>query len=86
MKDPTEVLRQKQEDLARVRHQVESLRIAASLLSDELATDDLSKKKESASEETLDLSTGAEATGTEGLFSATIASRRSFWRVLKGDK
>lgn len=86
MKDPTQVLRQKEEDLARVRHEIESLRIAASLLSDELATDELSRKKESASEEALDLNTREEATGTDGMFSTSITSRRSFWKVLKGDK
>jgi hypothetical protein len=67
MKNAYEVLRQKEMDIARVRHEIESLRIVASLLSDELPSEELTKRHARSAEETLDL--GSEkATGTEGLF------------------
>jgi len=44
MKNAYEVLRQKETDLARVRHEIESLWIVASLLSDELPSEELSKE------------------------------------------
>ena len=82
MKDPYEVLREKEEDLARVRHEVESLRSVSSLLSDDdLIPDGLNKKKESAGERALD--GGSEATGTDGLFSSIPVSRPSLWKILK---
>ena len=40
MKNAYEVLQQKETDLARVRHEIESLRIVASLLSDELPSEE----------------------------------------------
>ena len=66
MKDVYEVLQDKEADLARVRHEIESLRIAAPLLSDDLSCEELPKKRESSTEKTLDR--GAEATGTNSLF------------------
>jgi hypothetical protein len=67
MKNAYEVLRQKETDLARVRHEIESLRIVASLLSDELPSEELTKRRARSAEEILDL--GSEkATGTNGLF------------------
>jgi hypothetical protein len=50
MKDAYEVLQQKEADLARVRHEIESLQVVASLLSDDLTSDELTKKKESSAE------------------------------------
>jgi len=86
MKNAYEVLQQKETDLARVRHEIESLRIVASLLSDELPSDDLTKKRARSAEETLD--PGSEkATGTEDLFSAMNPAPRSrFWNTLKRQK
>lgn len=86
MKDPNEILRQKEEDLARIRHEIESLQVVASLLSDELTSDEPDTKKESAGEKTVDRDTGSEATGTDGLFSSIAASRTSLWKVLKRGK
>jgi hypothetical protein len=40
MKNAYEVLQQKETDLARVRHEIESLWIVASLLSDELPSEE----------------------------------------------
>ena len=41
MKDPYEVLRQKEADLARLRHEIESLQLVASLVSDDETSDEL---------------------------------------------
>jgi hypothetical protein len=40
VKDVYEALQQKEADLARVRHEIESLRVVAALLSDDLSSDD----------------------------------------------
>ena len=40
MKNAYELLRQKEADLARVRHEIESLRVVAPLLSEESSSDD----------------------------------------------
>ena len=83
MKDPNEILRQKEEELARVRHEIESLEIAASLLSDDLIVNETAKKKESAAEKASDRNTPAEATGTDGLFSSVTPARSRLWKLLK---
>ena len=69
MKDVYEVLQQKEAELARVQHEIESLRIVASLLSDDLGSEELTKKR-SSSEKTVDGDPDSEATGTDGLFSS----------------
>jgi hypothetical protein len=85
MKSAYEVLEQKETDLARVRHEIESLRIVAPLLSDELPFEELTKKRASAAEETLD--SVEKATGTDGLFSSIdSAPRPRFWNTLKWKK
>ena len=83
MKNAYEVLLQKETDLARVRHEIESLWIVAPLLSDELPSEELSKKCAGSAEETLD--PGSEkATGTDGLSSSiNPAPRLRFWNPLK---
>jgi hypothetical protein len=86
MKDAYEVLQQKEADLARVRHEIESLQIVSSLLSDDLTSNQLTKKKKSSAEKTLDRGTGSEATGTDGLFSSIPVLRPSFWKALKREK
>ena len=45
MKDVYEVLHQKEADLARVRREIESLHVVASVLSDDLISDELTKKE-----------------------------------------
>jgi hypothetical protein len=83
MKNACEVLEQKETDLARVRHEIESLRIVAPLLSDELPFEELTEKRASSAEETLD-SDSEKATGTDGLFSSMNPSPRpGFWNTLK---
>jgi hypothetical protein len=86
MKNADEVLQQKETDLARVRHEIESLRIVAPLLSDELLFEELTKKHARSPEDTLD--EGSEkATGTDGLSSSiNPAPRTRFWNTLKRQK
>ena len=87
MKDAYDVLKQKEFDLARVRHEVESLRIVASLLLDDLNSDQLDKTDLISEEKTEDHlnedllnivrqnDPDLEATGTD-----------SFWNILKRSK
>ena len=86
MKNAYEVLEQKEIDVARVRQEIESLRIVASLLSDEEPSEELTKNRASSGEETLDF--GSEkATGTDGLFSSiNPAPRPRLWNILKRQK
>jgi hypothetical protein len=87
MKDLNELLRQKETDLARVRHEIESLQIVVPLLSDDVASSDLPAKKEMSSEKQPDQSSDAQATGTEDLFSSmNQVSRPTFWNSLKRRK
>jgi hypothetical protein len=86
MKNAYEVLEQKETDLARVCYEIESLRIVAPLLSDELSSEELTKKRASSAEETLD-SGSEKATGTDGLFSSmNPAPRPRFWNTFKRQK
>jgi len=86
MQNAYEVLEQKETDLARVRQEIESLRIVASLLSDELPSEELAKKRARSGEETLD-SGSEKATGTDGLFpSINPAPRPGFWNTIKRKK
>jgi hypothetical protein len=88
LKDARELLQQKEADVARVRHEIESLKIVAPLLSEELASDELTKKRAgSAAEEARDSGDRSEATGTEGLFSSVIANPRPpLWKLLRRKK
>jgi len=85
MKNVFEVLQQKEADVAHVRDEIQSLKIAAPLLSEELASDELTKKHaNSAAEEARDSGDRSEATGTDGLFSSVISNpRTTFWKILK---
>jgi hypothetical protein len=64
MKDVYEVLHQKEADLARVRREIESLHLVASLLSDDLTSEEQTKKKESSAEKTWDRGPGPMGSGT----------------------
>jgi hypothetical protein len=52
MRDPYDVLKQKEADLARVRHEIESLRIVGGLLADDLDSDQSDKTDLSSAERT----------------------------------
>jgi hypothetical protein len=81
MRNAYEVLHQKETDLARVRREIESLRIVAPLLSDELLSEELTKKRARSAEETLEPSS-EKATGTDDLFSSKDpAPRPRFWNI-----
>ena len=81
MRNAYEVLHQKETDVARVRHEIESLRIVAPLLSDELPSEELTKKRARSAEETLEPSS-EKATGTDDLFSSkNPAPRPRFWNI-----
>jgi len=86
MKNAYEVLQQKERDLARVRREIESLRIVASLLSEELTSEEMTRTRSRLAEETLDR--GSEkATGTDGLFSSmNPRPRPRLWNILKRQK
>jgi hypothetical protein len=86
MKNVFEVLQQKEADLTRVRHEIESLRTVASLLSEELPSEEMTRKFGRSEEEILD-SDAEKATGTDGMFSSLDgAARPSFWNTLKRQK
>ncbi len=82
MKDAYEVLEQKEADLARVRQEIESLRIVASLLVDDLNANDSDQTHLISAEKTDDLP-DSEATGTDSPFSSVAISRSGFWNALK---
>jgi len=92
MKDANDVLRQKEADLARVRHEIDSLRIAAALLAGhdssleelDLTSDEPNRKLMTSAEEGPHAT--VEATGTDGLFSSLSQLRPKRWNVLKRDK
>jgi hypothetical protein len=79
MKDAYEVLQQKEADLARVHREIESLRLVASLLSEDETSEELTKSASSAEE--LDRGAGSEATGTDGLFSSIAVLRPRFGKL-----
>jgi hypothetical protein len=86
MKDAYEVLYQKEADLARVRQEVESLRIAASLLNEDASVEDSSPSSSSrrsvmsAGEASLAADLEAAATGTDG---PPTSQEAGFWKSLK---
>jgi hypothetical protein len=82
MKDAYQVLRQKEADLVRVRHEIESLLITASLLRDEPISEDLNVQTESSTEIRSEHEAEPKATGTEGLSSSVSDSRPGFWTLL----
>jgi hypothetical protein len=85
LKDARELLRQKEADVARVRHEIENLKIVVPLLSEELTSDELTKTRvDSPAEEERNSDERFNATGTDGLFSSLIANPRpAFWKLLK---
>lgn len=86
MKDAYEALKRKEADLNRVRHEIESLRIVASLLVDDLDSDQSDKLYLVSPEKTPIPHPDLEPTGTDGLFSSIAPSRPSLWNILKRAK
>jgi hypothetical protein len=81
MKNAHEVLRQKEEDLVRVRKEVDSLRLIAPMLGDDGGS--AGRDAASADDTSSDAHHGSEATGTDGPFSSASSSRPRFWNSLK---
>lgn len=85
MKDAYELLYQKEADLVRVRQEIESLRIAVSLLADDASADDPGAGTDNTvkrpAEAALVAQSEAAATGTDGL--ATRPRQPNFWEFLK---
>jgi len=86
MKDAYEALKQKEADLSRVRYEIESLRIVASLIVDDLNSDQSDKPYLVSAEKSGNLHPDLEQTGTDGLFSSIATPRSSLWNVLKRAK
>jgi hypothetical protein len=87
MKNAYEVLRQKEVELARVRHEIASLRIAAPLLSAEFPDENPEPTDETDVEDKRnEVPTESEATGTDGFPTFAAVSRPRIWNVLKRGK
>ena len=86
MKDAYEALRQKEADLSRVRHEIESLRIVAALLVDDLNSEQSDKPYLVSAEKSDNLHPDLKPTGTDGLFSSIATPRSSLWNILKRSK
>jgi hypothetical protein len=86
MKDAYETLKQKEADLSRVRHEIESLRVVASLLVDDFNSDQSDKPYLVSTEKSDNLHPDLEQTGTDGLFSSIATPRPRLWNVLKRTK
>ena len=83
MKDAYEILKQKEGELDRVRHEIESLRMVASMLEDG-SDSEASDGTLSAGEEKPSHSGGSfEATGSDAVFSSMATPRARVWSVLK---
>jgi hypothetical protein len=85
MKDAYELLYQREADLVRVRQEIESLRIAASLLADDASADDPGPGTDNTvkrpAEAALVAQSEGAATGTDGL--APRPRQPNFWEFLK---
>jgi hypothetical protein len=90
MKDAYEVLQQKQAALDRVRKEVESLKIVATLLADDSDSDDASQESDDSASLSLSdrisrLSDSA-STNADELLSSVANARSGFWNALKRAK
>lgn len=85
MKDAYEVLRDKEAELARIRHEITSLKIVAPLLTEEVVSD-INAKSQNPEQDDSDPEHHPEATGTDGMFSFTSTERPKIWNVLKRGK
>ena len=82
MKDAYEVLTQKETDLSRVRHEIESLRTVAPLLVDDLNSNDSDQMHLTSAEKTDEISDSV-GTDTDGPPSSVAISHAAFWNALK---
>jgi hypothetical protein len=80
MKDVYLILRQKESDLARLRVEIDSLRLVAPLLADETRHDEQINLASSDSEESF---SDPQSTGTDGPLSSIGNSESRFWGLIK---
>lgn len=86
MKNAYEVLQQKQSDIARIRKEIESLNIVASLLSDEHTGDPDPSSDESprsALNDTISRLSDSAAANADSMFSSMTESGSGFWNSLR---
>jgi len=81
MRDAYEELRQKEADVARVRHEIESLLITAPLLDDEPSSDNPNAQPESSTATRLEHDPESQVIGTD-----VSDSHPGFWRVFKREE
>jgi hypothetical protein len=79
MKDAYEVLHQKQMDLARVRKEIDSLNLAARLLSDDDTSDNPAEASPSSLSDTISQLSDSAAKNVDSLFSTVGTSRSGLW-------
>ena len=87
MKDAYEVLKQKEAELSRVRHEVESLKMVASLLAENSNSDPSDEGQAMSGDGTEEgVHAGLDPTGTDTTFSSDRTPRSTLWSVLKRPK
>jgi hypothetical protein len=79
MRDVYHILRQKESDLHRLRHEIDSLRIVAPLLAD----DDIEKELQATPTDNNEPGPEARSTGTDGAMFSTVNSESRFWGLMK---
>ena len=83
MKDAQDVLHQKETDLVRVRREIDSLRIVASLLAADQNLDEPGHDTLSAELKVINLRPDLDGVAENGVFASLRLSRSKFWRVLR---
>lgn len=86
MKNPFKVLEQKEADLVRVRHEVESLRLVTSLLAEGASSVQSDDKETTPEENARDADSALEPTGSDGLSASGATSGSSIFKMLKRSK
>jgi hypothetical protein len=86
MKDAYEVLKQKEAELDRVSHEIESLRMVASLLVDDADSEEAKDAPSIAKEKIDNPGASLEPTGSDALFSSMATPRARVWSALKRTK
>lgn len=79
MKDVYQLLRKKESDVERLRHEIDSLRITAPLLAD----DEIEKELQGESGEDIGAGPESRNTGTDGPVFSSNNSESRFWGLIK---
>lgn len=86
MKDPFKVLAQKEADLDRVRNEVESLRVVASLLAEGAISEKSDDKDSTLEEKADDAERALEPTGSDGASASGGTAGSSILKMLQRNK